>query len=123
MENKNEKWEQRAKQWDERLPNLAKALRNKNLQAACDDLNRYGWIMCASDLPKEHETVLVTDGKEVWLGDYNANRSARDGKWALVYDGCVRFDSRNIIAWTFMPTPPFLNNEPTDKECDATKAQ
>lgn len=100
MENKD-KWEQRAKMWDERLPNLAKALRSEDLQKSCSDIDEFwGWIRDSTSKPKKDERVLVTNGKNVWIGEH-------DGKeWSVVFDGAPPFDSTQIIAWMFMPSIP-----------------
>lgn len=112
-ENKQEadKWEERAKKFDTLCPNLAKALRSQNLQQSCADIEKYGWIR-ASLPPKDGEQVLVTDGKEVWIGDYNSSYRNPKERWALVYDGAPPFNSTEIIAWTYMPhVPPELLTE------------
>ena len=53
--------------------------------------------------------VLVTDGKEVWIGDYSPLRNKRDGYWAVVYDGAPPFDSTEITHWMHFPEPPKQN--------------
>jgi hypothetical protein len=105
---RKEKFESWAKKWDEKMPNFAKALRSQDLQNTCADIETYfGWIRCATSVPPDDEDVLVTDGKKVWIGDYNSKRRERDGgKWALVYNGAPPFDSTKIIAWQFMPDVP-----------------
>jgi hypothetical protein len=119
MERK-EKFEQWAKEWEGKLPNLAKALRNEDLQKSIADIETFdGWIKCTTSVPPDDEDVLVTDGKEVWIGDYNSKRRERDGgKWAVVYNGAPPFDSTNIIAWMFKPSiPPELTpNKKKDNE-------
>lgn len=111
---RKEKFEQWAKNWEEKVPNLAKALRSNDLQNACADIEKYdGWIRCTTSVPKDDENVLVTNGIDVWIGDYNSKRRERDGKWALVWNGAPPFDSREIIAWQFMPSvPPELRQQP-----------
>jgi hypothetical protein len=106
-QNRKDKFESWAKQWDDKVPNLAKALRSEDLQKSCADIEDLcGWIRCTTSLPKDDENVLVTDGKSVWIGDYNSKRNPRDGKWAVVYNGAPPFESTEIIAWTFMPSIP-----------------
>jgi hypothetical protein len=106
-QNRKDKFESWAKKWEDKVPNLAKALRNEDLQNATADIEQFdGWIRCTTSLPKDDENVLVTDGKEVWIGDYNSKRNPRDGKWAVVYNGAPPFDSTEIIAWTYFPSVP-----------------
>lgn len=65
------------------------------------------WKYCnINQFPPDNLDVLVSDGKEVWIGDYNRNRSERDGKWAIVYNGAPPFDSTEIIMWKFKPSLP-----------------
>jgi hypothetical protein len=113
MERK-EKFESWTKKWEEKMPNLAKALRSEDLQNSCADIEKYdGWVRCTTSVPKDDEDVLVTDGKKVWIGDYNSRRREQDGKWALVYNGAPPFDSTEVIAWQFMPSvPPELTPHP-----------
>lgn len=100
-----ERYEQEAKKYENIMPNLSKALRSADLQNSCADIEMFdGWVRCKTSLPDDGEDVLVTDGREVWIGDYNSKRSARDGKWGLVYNGSTPFDSTGIIAWMFKPT-------------------
>lgn len=116
---RKEKFENWAKKWEEKLPNLAKALRSEDLQKSCADLEMYdGLIRCTTSVPKDDENVLVTDGKQTWIGDYNSKRLEQDGgKWAVVYDGAPPFDSTEIIAWTYMPSvPPDLNKTTTNAQ-------
>lgn len=115
---RKDKFESWAKEWENKLPNLAKALRSEDLQNSTADIERFdGWIRCTTSLPKDDENVLVTDGKEVWIGDYNSKRNPRYGKWAIVYNGAPPFDSTEIIAWTFFPSvPPELNQQPTTND-------
>lgn len=99
------RFEELAKECQDKLPNLAKALRSEDLQKTCNDIKMFdGWIRTKTSLPTDNYDVLVTDGKDVWVGDYNSKRSERDGKWAVLYNGAPPFDSTDIIAWTFMPT-------------------
>lgn len=115
--NNKEKFESWAKEWESKLPNLAKALRGEDLQKSCADIEAYdGWIRCITSVPKDDEDVLVTDGKSVWVGDYNSKRDVRHGKWAVMYNGAPPFDSTEIIAWRFMPSiPPELNPIPNEQ--------
>lgn len=111
---RKEKFENWAKTWEDKLPNLAKALRSEDLQKSCSDLEEYdGWIRCTTSVPKDCEDVLVTNGKLVWVGDYNSKRREQDGgKWAVVYNGSSPFESTDIIAWTYMPSvPPELTQD------------
>lgn len=41
--NRKEKWEQWAKQWEDKVPNLAKALRNEELQKTCTEIEEMAW--------------------------------------------------------------------------------
>ena len=42
-----EKWEASAKKFDDKLPDLAKALRSPELQKTIKDIHEYyGWIRC-----------------------------------------------------------------------------
>lgn len=119
-QSRKDKFESWAKEWENKLPNLAKALRSEDLQKSTDDIEKFdGWIRCTTSLPKDDESVLVTDGREVWIGDYNSKRHPRDGKWAVVYNGASPFDSTEIIAWTFFPSvPPELNPKPTTHDTE-----
>lgn len=66
-----------------------------------------GWKYCnINQFPPDGLDVLVSDGKEVWIGDYNRKRSDRDGKWAVVYNGAPPFSSTEIIMWKFKPKLP-----------------
>lgn len=38
------KWENWARQWDEKLPNLAKALRSETLQKGCLEIDQLVWM-------------------------------------------------------------------------------
>lgn len=122
-----DKWEERVKQWDDRLPNLAKALRSEDLQKSCADIDQFdGWIRCISSLPKKGEPVLVTDGKSVWMGEicHTERRGAMPFKeWSLVYDGAPPFKSTEVIAWMFMPYVPkeLLNSEQNPEGSVATE--
>lgn len=112
---KVDKWEERAKKFDDKLPELAKALRSSNLQNSCADIDTYdGWIRCKTDLPKKGEEVLVTNGKDVWMGSicHTERRGAMPFKeWSLVYDGSPPFSSTEVIAWMFKPyVPPELTD-------------
>lgn len=115
---RKDKFESWAKQWEDKVPNLAKALRSEDLQNVTADIEQFdGWIRCATSLPKDDENVLVTDGKDVWIGDYNSKRNPRDGKWAVVYNGAPPFDSTEIIAWMFFPSvPPELTEKQINGE-------
>jgi uncharacterized protein YukE len=112
-QDRKDKFEGWAKKWESKVPNLAKALRSDDLQNSTADIEMFdGWIKVSTSTPKDDENVLVTDGKDVWIGDYNSKRHPRDGKWAVVYNGAPPFDSTKIIAWTFFPSvPPELNEQ------------
>jgi hypothetical protein len=103
---RKEKWEGFAKGVEDGLPNLAKAFRDKDLQDSCADIEKYdGWIRCSTSLPHNNEYVLITDGKRVWIGQYEAV-SHKGGKWSVVYDGAPPFYDTDIIAWMYMPHVP-----------------
>lgn len=106
----SEKFEKMAKEWDEKLPNLAKALRTKDLQNYCNDVDEFdGWIRVQSSKPEIDEMVLVTDGKDVWMGTLNLmNRPFGSiiHEWSVVYDGNPPFRSTQIIAWMPKPSIP-----------------
>jgi hypothetical protein len=38
------KWENLARQWDDKLPNLAKALRSETLQKGCLEIDQLVWM-------------------------------------------------------------------------------
>lgn len=40
---RKEKWESWAKQWEDKVPNLAKALRNEELQKTCSEMEEMAW--------------------------------------------------------------------------------
>lgn len=40
---RKEKFEQWAKQWEDKVPNLAKALRNEELQKTCTEIEEMAW--------------------------------------------------------------------------------
>ena len=104
---RKDKFDGWAKKFESDVPNLAKALRSIDLQNSTADIEEFdGWIRVGTSLPKDNENVLVTDGNEVWVGDYNSKRDQRYGKWAVVYNGSSPFDSTEIIAWMFMPSIP-----------------
>lgn len=111
---RKEKFEQWAKQWESKYPNFSKALRSKNLQNSCADIEQFdGWIRCITSTPPDDENVLVTNGREVWMGEYNSKRRELAGKWALVYNGAPPFEGTEVIAWQFMPSvPPELTQQP-----------
>lgn len=101
---RQQKYEGWAKQWDDKLPNLAAALRSKDLQDSCSDIEYFdGWILSKTSKPPINEDVLVTDGtnmKTVWMGYWNGK------EWSLVYNGATPFEGDNVKAWTFMPSIP-----------------
>ena len=102
-----ERREELAKLAEEKgIPNLATVLRDEKVQKVCDDITVYeGWIRISTDIPDNTDDVLITNGKSVWIGNYNSNRNSED-KWAVVYDGDPPFKSHNIIAWKYMPHIP-----------------
>jgi len=105
--NIKEKFEKWAKEWDEKIPNLSKALRSEDLQNSISDMEEFeGWIRCTTSNPRDEENVLVTNGKEVWIGDFSSKRDKRYGQWAVIYNGAPPFDSTEIIAWTYLPSIP-----------------
>jgi len=100
MNNDKDKWEERAKHWDNKLPALAAALRSDNVQAICADIEKYGWIRCVTDNPANHDAVQVTDGKNTWIGFYHPVGK----KWTVIMD--APFDAKDVIAWTYMLSVP-----------------
>jgi hypothetical protein len=89
-------YEEMAKHWEDKIPSLAKALRNKDLQNACDDIAAYGWVLCATTFPNEKQEVLVTDGKIIRIAEWI------EGSWWVVGTR----ENLNIIAWTYLPPIP-----------------
>jgi hypothetical protein len=101
---RSEKYEAWAKKYEDTLPNLAAAFRSKSLQDTVGDIEKYdGWVRCTTGFPPDGENVLVTDGKAVWMGDYDSKSRSKD-KWGVVFDGAPPFGSESIIAWQFLPT-------------------
>lgn len=107
MESREDKWEKLAKLAEEYgIQNLADAARSSDVQESCRDITDYdGWIRCITSSPPDNELVMVTDGKEVWMGDYLSKRKPND-RWSLVYNGAPPFDSTEIIAWQYKPSVP-----------------
>lgn len=101
-----DKWEERAKLFDERLPQLAKALRSKTLQDSCADISMYGWILSTSAVPRTTEDVLVTNGIDVWIGNYDELREQDGGKWIVFYKGDPPPENTKIVAWIYKPYVP-----------------
>lgn len=96
------------------IPNLAKALRSEDLAKTIKDIQDFdGWIRVATSLPTNRDMVLVTNGKDVWMGDY----SPKANVWFVVYDGAPTVNVNEIIAWMYMPSipPELLNNQSNDK--------
>lgn len=71
---RKEKFEQWAKQWEDKLPNLAKALRNEELQKTCSEMEEMAWhiriqersliiyiiesALADEDFPKDYKMAL-----------------------------------------------------------------
>ena len=61
--------------------------------------------------PSHGGDVLVTNGADVWIGDYDYRRREIDGgKWAVVWNGAPPFDSTDITHWQELPNPPQKTN-------------
>jgi len=90
------------------LPNLVSALQSEDLQKQIDDIKNLGWIRCATGLPEVGEQVLVTNGKDVWLGEVG-HYGQRSKRWSVVYDGAPLVQDHEIVAWIYKPDLTELN--------------
>ena len=50
-------------------------------------------------LPDHPNYVLVTDQKNVWIGEYSSRR------WSVVYNGSPPVESNDITGWMELPHP------------------
>lgn len=62
------------------------------------------WISVKSKLPLNENYVLITDGKEVWVGTYENSGYRERKSWGQAYVGCSMVDDTKITHW--MPLPP-----------------
>lgn len=100
MSNKREELAKLAE--EKGIHNLAAVLRDPENHKIWDDSIKYdGWVRCTTATPPEQLQVLVTDGKEVWMGYYNANM-----EWSVVYDGAPLVNGEDVIAWNYKPSIP-----------------
>lgn len=69
------------------------------------------WISIKEKLPLNGDSyLLVTNGRDVWLGDFDPRPHVRQNeKWGVVYNGAPPFDSTEITHW--MPLPPLPTKE------------
>lgn len=61
------------------------------------------WINAKERKPRHENNVLITDQKEVWIGDYSKRR--KDSGWAVVYDGSIHIPSEDVTHWMELPKP------------------
>lgn len=69
---RKERWEQWAKQWEDKVPNLAKALRNEELQKTCTEIEEMSWHV------RIQERSLIIYVIESALADERFNKSYRE---------------------------------------------
>lgn len=79
------------------IKGLVDALKDPKTQAITKDLQNYGWVRCSTSNPENPEFLMVTNGKEQWIGYYN--RKAK--KWVVAEDS--PFKAESIVAWTYKP--------------------
>lgn len=63
------------------------------------------WINIKNELPEEFEDVIVTDGSDVWVDNYN-----------LKEDGTIDWTNKfgeEITLWMYLPEPPGGSKEET----------
>jgi hypothetical protein len=66
-----------------------------------------GWISVKERSPVKYVGLylLVTNGIEVWIGDYVPTHKPKE-RWGVVYNGAPPFDSTEITHWMPLPSPP-----------------
>lgn len=57
------------------------------------------WIDAKSKKPARDKYVLVTNGTDVWLGDWSGK------SWGVVYNGAPPFEATDIKKWMLLPDP------------------
>jgi hypothetical protein len=71
-------------------------------------MSENNWINVKEKLPINEDYVLITDGKDVWVGTYE-NSGYRERKaWGQAYVGCSMVDDTKITHWMRLPQPPKL---------------
>lgn len=104
---KDFKREELAKRAEEAgVPALARALRDDNTNAICEEISRFGWIRISTGLPDFEDEVQVTDGKQVTIAWRKEPECFTGGANWETYPGNP-FDLYKIIAWIYKPSPPF----------------
>lgn len=82
------------------IVNLVAALKNPTLQRTLEDIQKYGWVLCATSNPDSEEEVLVTDGVNIGLGSFDKSNKFSNTGWAVSGKGLSQF---NIVAWIYKP--------------------
>jgi len=63
------------------------------------------WISVKERLPLTDEYVLITDGIEVWVGNYERSGYRGRSQWGQAYIGCSMVDVTEITHWQPLPKP------------------
>src|SRR5690606_30090438 len=81
--------------------------RIKELESENEELRKKGqWISVKERLPLTDEYVLITDGIEVWVGNYERSGYRGRSQWGQAFIGCSMVDDTEITHWQPLPSKP-----------------